>query len=122
MTKHEEQLQRQSRWYVRNKEQHNRSTRLRYFNLRTDALIAYGGACECCNERHTEFLCIDHKNGGGNQERKTVSARRLLNKLKQEGYPKDKYRCLCHNCNFAIGLLGYCPHSNLKESAGADPR
>lgn len=27
-----------------------------------------------------------------------------------QGYPKDRYRLLCYNCNCAIGARGYCPH------------
>jgi hypothetical protein len=33
--------------------------------------------------------------------------------LKRNGYPKG-FRVLCHNCNSARGLYGYCPHKRRK--------
>jgi hypothetical protein len=29
--------------------------------------------------------------------------------LRKNGFPKG-FRVLCHNCNFAHGHYGYCPH------------
>jgi hypothetical protein len=31
--------------------------------------------------------------------------------LRQNSYPTG-YRVLCHNCNFALGHYGYCPHKH----------
>jgi hypothetical protein len=31
-------------------------------------------------------------------------------------FPRDKYRLLCHNCNMAFGLYGYCPHEREREA------
>ena len=70
-------------------------------------------SCECCGETYLEFLTLDHKNGGGNKHRK------------QEGLEKgsatywwiihndfpEGFRVLCMNCNFSIGMYGYCPHN-----------
>jgi radical SAM protein with 4Fe4S-binding SPASM domain len=33
--------------------------------------------------------------------------------LKNNNYPKDLFRLLCHNCNMARGCYGYCPHEKL---------
>jgi len=30
--------------------------------------------------------------------------------LKDDGYPKDKYRLLCYNCNLARAHFFRCPH------------
>lgn len=30
--------------------------------------------------------------------------------LKKIGFPKDRYRLLCYNCNMSRGRYGYCPH------------
>ena len=81
--------------------------------IRADVLNAYGGKCECCGESHPEFLALDHINGGGGKERRTVAGNTsggVYRLARNAGYPKDKYRLLCHNCNCAIGWYGYCPH------------
>jgi hypothetical protein len=33
----------------------------------------------------------------------------------KQGFPKDRFRLLCHNCNCARGYYGYCPHEKEKE-------
>jgi len=79
--------------------------------LRAEVLAAYGGKCACCGEAHPEFLGIDHMNGGGNRERgKSGGSNVFYVALKKAGFPKDRYRLLCHNCNLARGFYGYCPH------------
>jgi hypothetical protein len=30
--------------------------------------------------------------------------------LKRQGFPRDDFRLLCHNCNHARGSYGHCPH------------
>ena len=82
-----------------------------YAAVRETALIRYSGNpahCVCCGEQRTEFLAIDHVNGGGTQHRKNLGASNIYTWLKRNGYP-DGYRTLCHNCNFAV-RFGPCPH------------
>jgi hypothetical protein len=78
---------------------------------RTDALVAYGNKCACCGEVTTEFLGIDHIDGGGVQHRKELALQgtHLYLWLKKEGYPEG-FQVLCHNCNLAKGFYGVCPH------------
>lgn len=78
--------------------------------LRKQLLDAYGHKCACCGETIDEFLELDHINGGGTQHRK-LEKRDLYQVAKLEGYPKEKYRLLCSNCNHSLGLKGYCPHN-----------
>lgn len=68
-------------------------------------------ACKGCPERSKSlaFLCIDHKNGGGNKHRKEIGIDRLYRWLRANGYPKG-FQVLCHNCNHAKHVLGRCPH------------
>lgn len=78
---------------------------------RLEALVHYSGdppSCACCGETLLEFLAIDHIAGGGRQHMKKIG-HRLVRWLRREGYPEG-FRVLCHNCNFAIGHYGYCPH------------
>ncbi len=66
--------------------------------------------CACCSESHYEFLCIDHINGGGTKQRKSIGyGGGLWQWLRSHHYPLG-YRVLCCNCNFALGHSNYCPH------------
>ena len=86
--------------------------------IRADMLAALGGKCECCGEDKPEFLALDHRNGGGSKERREKANNTsggTYRIARDAGYPTEKYRLLCHNCNSAIGWYGYCPHQ--KEAA-----
>jgi len=97
-------------YYERNKEKQRNWARQYTRKLREEVIKGYGAECECCKESRYEFLALDHRNGGGNKERKagkhTYSIYRDASKRK---FPSD-YRILCHNCNNALGFYGYCPH------------
>jgi hypothetical protein len=72
---------------------------------------AYGGCCQCCGEKHLGFLTIDHIGGGGKQHLKQIGGQnRLYPWLIKNNFPKDKFRVLCMNCNFAIRFNPICPH------------
>jgi hypothetical protein len=83
---------------------------------RLAAIEYYGSKCACCGESHTEFLAIDHINGGGNVHRRNLGAlgSHLFTWLKKNNYPEG-FRVLCHNCNQSLGLLGYCPHHEQRD-------
>ena len=72
--------------------------------------------CKCCNEKHIEFLTIDHLDGKGNQHRNALRSKygRIISFyqwLKNNNYPdKNKYGVLCMNCNFATRFNKKCPH------------
>lgn len=92
----------------------NRSARREW---RTKVLQHYGGEnpqCACCGEGADEFLSIDHTNGGGNKHRREVGVvgSAFYRWLIENNFP-DGFRVLCHNCNFAKGHYGYCPHGNV---------
>jgi len=70
----------------------------------------YGGACVCCDETRLEFLAIDHVDGGGTKERSQMRPHEYYRRLLDAPRPLPGYRMLCHNCNAALGLYGYCPH------------
>lgn len=80
--------------------------------LRIEALIALGGKCECCDEDNTAFLAIDHKNKDGAAQRRNSRSRTIGEtwyRRIRDGEVED-VRVLCHNCNFADGVYGQCPH------------
>lgn len=80
--------------------------------LKQEIVNVYGGKCECCGETIIEFLTIDHKKGDGAAHRREIGGkgRKLYAAIKKEGFPKDRYRLLCLNCNITLGFYGYCPH------------
>ena len=85
----------------------------RYQQAARDAvLLHYGGnppRCSCCGEHNKEFLCVDHIGGRENKNDKGRRGAALYSWLAKNFYPLG-YRVLCHNCNMALGLYGYCPH------------
>lgn len=96
-----------------NPEQHRARCRAYRARIREQTIAAYGGQCACCGERNPEFLALDHINGGGSKERREKAnntAQAIYRIARNAGYPKDRYRLLCHNCNCALGWYGYCPH------------
>ena len=79
--------------------------------VRLDAIDRYGGKCACCDESNMEFLCFDHINNDGATHRKQMADRSIAPWLRRNNYPNG-FRVLCHNCNMARGIYGYCPHNN----------
>lgn len=114
--KHPEKLKECGRRYqAAHKKEINENGRKRRLKIRRETLSHYSDgtlSCACCGETHIEFLAIDHINGGGTKHRKELNrGGGIFAWLKKNGFP-DGYRVLCHNCNQAIGLYGYCPHHN----------
>ena len=88
-----------------------------------ETVEAYGGKCSCCGETRILFLTIDHVNNDGATERrglgdgpsaKSKKGRAGINfyrHLKKAGFPQDRYRLLCFNCNCGRARNdGVCPH------------
>lgn len=74
--------------------------------------------CACCGETIYEFLTIDHINGNGRKHRAEIDRRGYEYYLwiVQNNYP-DGLRILCMNCNFSLGMWGYCPHDKIQKSS-----
>ena len=87
---------------------------------RMEVLQHYGGLCDCCGESKFEFLQIDHINGNGNKHRKEMAIRgdNIYSWLKNNKYPSG-FRILCADCNFSIGMYGYCPHNTATRNINA---
>lgn len=85
----------------------------RRFVSKQEMVDAYGGKCACCGENELAFLSLDHIGGGGKHRlscgRKN-HVQEIRRQLKAAGWPKDKYRLLCMNCNFATSRGRTCPH------------
>lgn len=85
--------------------------------LKNEFLTAYGNKCACCGEDNSKFLSLDHINNDGAKHREELGVGRsggslvILRQMRKEGWPKDKYRILCYNCNIARAQNnGICPH------------
>jgi hypothetical protein len=90
----------------------------RHRRLKLEVMNAYGGPkCSCpgCTEDNLGCLSIDHLGSGADHREEVNGDRRdgrnLYSWLKRHDFPPG-YRVLCHNCNFAHGHLGYCPHQD----------
>lgn len=82
--------------------------------LKMDVIAGLGGRCLCCGETEPIFLTLDHIKGGGRKEYQRLGGTLpIYRQVKREGFPPEKYRLLCWNCNAALGLFGHCPHSSL---------
>lgn len=83
----------------------------RYQELKNRVHQGFGSRCSCCGVTNPEFLTIDHINRDGKEHRKRVgSGIGLYRAIIKEGFPKDKYRLLCWNCNEATRYGRPCPH------------
>lgn len=108
-----------AKWRSENPERYReitrRSMRKRAATLRQQALDRYGRGCACCGESIEVFLCLDHIDGGGNEERRQhtngTAGWVFYRWLESQGWP-DGYQTLCHNCNIAKHRLGVCPHQD----------
>lgn len=89
----------------------NRRYRDWHWRVRLEVIAAYGGRCACCNESEPLLLTIDHTNGDGKSHRLKIKQRSIYPIVKREGFPRDRYRLLCFNCNIGTHHNGgVCPH------------
>jgi hypothetical protein len=78
-----------------------------------DAVYARLGGyrCVCCGETEKHFLTIDHVNGGGKQEKKSLGGHGKFYASLLRRPDLSAYRVLCINCNRGRYLNGgECPH------------
>lgn len=71
--------------------------------------------CSCCGEPEIMFLCIDHIDGNGTEQRKQITkggvGGNMSYWLLKHNFP-DGFQILCYNCNRAKGHRGVCPHKH----------
>jgi|ERR1700720_1505854 len=106
-------LEAHRRYAEKNRERLREETRERHRRYRKAVIELYGGMCECCGEKNWEFLALDHINGGGSKERKTMGVSAYYRRFRGKKLEKlPGFRLLCHNCNSSLGFYGYCPHKS----------
>ena len=89
-------------WRVRNivhvKQLRKQAYRNTYLPLKQAVYDKLGRKCVRCGITDERVLCIDHVNGGGKQERTTLSPYTLLKKMIAD--TTGAYQVLCQNCNW----------------------
>ena len=105
------------KWRERNPKWHTAYHKERARIIRLECISHYSkgkNCCECCGEKHIEFLALHHINGGGYTHRKMAKGKyeSFYRYLKAKGFPKG-IGVLCHNCNLSKGFYGYCPHKSV---------
>ncbi len=110
--KSSKRYQRWSKHYAKYREKYLATTRAYNARVKKQVYDHYGGRCVCCGESRYEFLALDHIDGGGDSERKKLGlyGTPYFAWVIKNNYP-DHLQLLCHNCNMAKGLYGYCPHT-----------
>lgn len=103
-------------WHKKNKDKVRIYDRKQSDKVRIIVLKHYSNnklKCICCGEKMIEFLSIDHINGGGNKERKSLKSyggKVYYMWLIKNGFPKG-LQVLCYNCNLSkYHCGGICPH------------
>ncbi len=87
------------------------------YKLRLKVIEHYSNGtmqCNCCGEKETKFLTIDHIDCGkllhGKKKRlNKFTGRQLYLHIINNNFPEG-YQVLCFNCNCAKGMYGKCPH------------
>ncbi len=95
------------------RDRHRRTGPKRLVAYREAVFRHYGTRCACCGEVRSEFLQIDHVDGGGNRHLKQV--RQMYRWLYTHNFPPG-FQTLCANCNWAKGRFGICPHRREVET------
>lgn len=82
-----------------------------YRRVRARLLAGLGGKCECCGETDPRFLCLDHVEGRGIDHYRSRGPIGVYLDAIRSGFPRDRFRALCFNCNKARSSYGTCPHA-----------
>lgn len=96
-------------WRENNRAYANKRDRTYIKELRNEVFNHYGGACTCCGETCFVFLTLDHVNNDGKEDRQRAGSTNFYRYIRAQGYPTT-VQLLCHSCNQAKRILGYCPH------------
>lgn len=81
--------------------------------LRVQAFAQYGEVCQCCGEKDTDVLQLDHIAGGGRAHMRFEGFVSAATWARQNGWPPI-FQTLCANCNFSKHIgKGTCLHKRL---------
>jgi hypothetical protein len=83
--------------------------------VRDAAFERFGPRCSCCGVVDREFLTLEHKNGGGRNDRRKRSDIAIWKDAAFSPDAADRFEILCYNCNCSRGFLGYCPCQRTRQ-------
>jgi hypothetical protein len=117
-------IERTNQWREMNKDKVIKYSKKYRTGLKVNALKAYSDnevECACCGEKEIDFLCLDHIDNNGSQERKEKNyglGTSFLKWLKVNNYPKNlRLQVLCFNCNMSKRIQnGVCIHQLIKAN------
>lgn len=93
--KHREQMQ---AYRDKDREKYNKYMRELKEIYRMKVVVKLGSKCLHCGFSDSRALQIDHVNGGGKQEMKTINRLAFYKRVFEDVY--GKYQLLCANCNW----------------------
>lgn len=96
-------LARIKEWTKSNPEKRKRTSRKYTRAFKKEVVEAYGGQCQACQESELCVLSIDHVYDDGAREREKPGwgvGYQMKLRLKELGWPQDRYQLLCMNCQY----------------------
>lgn len=100
----------------------NELQKKRYRALRAQIIFAFVSVCQCCGEAEPMFLELDHISNDGAAHRREIGrgSHATYKRVKDAGFPRDRFRLLCANCNQGRQRNGgMCPHHQQQEARRA---
>lgn len=85
-------------WQQRNPDKVQASNRLKNYSLRRRLLTYLGNKCVVCGETDWMVLQVNHINGGGVQDHRTVGAEKIYRQI-LAGEREGIFDLRCANCN-----------------------
>lgn len=94
--------ERNTKWRANNQEKVAEYQRVYMAKKRRDAVERLGNKCCWCGESDYLVLTIDHINGDGHVERKSISNKKMLDIIIYSPLEivKTRYQILCWNCQY----------------------
>lgn len=89
-------------WMIKNRETHReyqkKWSQNKLGEIKNKIFDKLGNSCKKCGYSDKRALCIDHKNGGGYKEIRSLTVFNYYKKVLED--TSDSYQILCHNCNW----------------------
>lgn len=101
----EEQRRKMREYFQNNKDKFAHYAAKQRDKLKLEMIVAYGGSCQICNEDDPIVLVLDHIDDDAHVEKELYGdnargGHKHYGRLKAEGWPKERFQLLCHNCNY----------------------